>query len=93
MFACGKVRFYLGVLRFLVGNLCVEISVNYQRNWKFAAVLKPDGSTPNNGQMGGSGGGGGAAAAAGMAMSSVVPATTKYYKRSIISHPNQVPPY
>lgn len=63
--------------------------MNYQRNWKSAAVLKPEGSTISTGQLGNGSGNGNATAA-------VVPAsnaTTKYYKRSAISHPNQVPPY
>lgn len=93
-------------------------AVNYQKNWKCAAVLKPDGTphferdTPSrggadkalstsatvasaaaaaavaaygSGNGGSSGGGGGHTGGAGGN------STTKYYKRGIISHPNQVP--
>lgn len=63
--------------------------VNYQRNWKSAAVLKPEGSAA--GHLGNNGSGSGNIATA------IVPATTnaptKYYKRSTMSHSNQVPPY
>jgi nucleoporin SEH1 len=57
------------------------VSVNYQKNWQCAAVLKADAQASNDstllppitsastGQQGG----------------------TKYYKRGTISHPSQVP--
>lgn len=60
---------------------CVRMwKMNYQKNWKCAAVLKQDGSESNPEAI----------------VPSSVPvignsSTTKYYKRGIISHPNQVP--
>lgn len=87
------------------------IAVNYQKNWKCAAVLKPDGTphferdshtmsaTPPR-HLSGTDVGHKAIAAA--ATAAIVGGgangngggnnnTTKYYKRGIISHPNQVP--
>ncbi|XP_055917583.1 nucleoporin seh1 [Eupeodes corollae] len=61
---------------------CVRIwRMNYARNWKCAAVLKAEGCTPSIDTF----------LQTATSSNTTTPATTKYYKRGIISNPNQVP--
>lgn len=60
--------------------------VNYQRNWKFAAILKSDGTQSIQGVTAGSGG-------TGTTTANTTTSTTKYFKGSSISHTNEVPRY
>lgn len=55
-------------------------SVNYLKQWKCAAVLKPDGTQSTHDQS----------MNAAIATPSTTLATTKYYKRGNLSHPNEV---
>ena len=55
-------------------------SVNYQKNWKCAAVLKPDGGQHQQEQS-----------TLQIATGNVSGNNAKYYKRGTISNPNQVP--
>lgn len=62
--------------------------VNYNKTWKCAATLKPDGTNSQPDSSVQQQTQGGTVEAAGNQQLST---TTKYYKRGIISHPNQVP--
>lgn len=58
--------------------------VNFLKNWKCAAVLKPDGaqSAQDTGTI---------STNFSVTNQTTTGLTTKYYKRGTISHPNQVP--
>lgn len=111
MCECGKVSYkHLGLFIFVTNNF--PHPVNYQKNWKCAAVLKPDGTSTSSSGAGhdtpprnhsfqlsattpGSNNNGNAPLSSSQQQQAAAAAaannTTKYYKRGIISHPNQVP--
>lgn len=56
------------------------VAVNYLKHWKCAAILKQDGSqSPQDPSI-----------TASITTPSTTLATTKYYKRGNLSHPNEV---
>lgn len=87
VYECGKVS--LNIIFFKQQTQYIQLSiilffllsftVNYLKQWKCAAVLKQDGQSPQDSSNN-----------AAITTPNTTLATTKYYKRGNLSHPNEV---
>lgn len=75
----SKSKYNSNLFNYYVFMILLSFPVNYLKQWKCAAVLKQDGQSPQDSSNN-----------AAITTPNTTLATTKYYKRGNLSHPNEV---